>query len=533
MAYIPTKKSDFDARLAPLLPDYSHAPPDARIIDLLQTNALPTPIETKSLQATLSQTPNRIAELDSLIDSTASLLRYLTNDRKQALENQVNAKTILSPCRRLPNELLINIFIRCLSARDQLDSPSNPGAFHWTLSHVCRKWREVAICTPEIWSRIHLDFVHDWFLTGSRIHEAAFKLGVVLDRARPHDLDVFISLKDDISTHPICVVLLPTVRYWKSLKVYGNPDFLLPWRGFLDRLETVDVWCDELVGPQAVETFAVAPRLCSFKKSWDLPFLLPANLVEFHDSHPFNENTCTILHHLVNIRSLSLLCSAYSSELTRICLPRVSQLRLKMNGQAVDTASLTYNHFDLPSLTHLKICAFPSWEPIVSPQAHQPMRSSTVTHLTLTWLPISRYDSSVDLALEHSYSTLTNLRCLTLEHWPMMDRFLGTLCIRPGRNVIFPKMSELDVFCGSDHGVLLDMHILIELIQSRRDQGALQEFKITWRGGVVNDDADTRSQWQQLCAPGGGIQISASIEGGVTFLILLLLTERFAALDAN
>ncbi|KAK0462126.1 hypothetical protein IW261DRAFT_1348449, partial [Armillaria novae-zelandiae] len=158
MAYIPTKKSDFDPRLASLLPDYSHAPPDARIIHLLQTNSPPTPIETQSLQATLSETPHRIAELDSLIGPATSLPRYLTKDRNQALENEADAKKILSPCRQLPNELLIDIFIRCLSGRDQLDSPSNPGAFHWTLSHVCRKWREVAIGTPEIWSSIHLDF---------------------------------------------------------------------------------------------------------------------------------------------------------------------------------------------------------------------------------------------------------------------------------------------------------------------------------------------------------------------------------------
>ncbi|KAK0466605.1 hypothetical protein IW261DRAFT_1683506, partial [Armillaria novae-zelandiae] len=99
-----------------------------------------------------------IAELDSLIDSTTSLLRYLTKDRNQALENQANAKKILSPCRRLPNELLTDIFIRCSSVCDELDSPLNPGAFHWTLSHVCRKWREVAIGTPEMWSHIRLSF---------------------------------------------------------------------------------------------------------------------------------------------------------------------------------------------------------------------------------------------------------------------------------------------------------------------------------------------------------------------------------------
>ncbi|KAK0467613.1 hypothetical protein IW261DRAFT_1680124 [Armillaria novae-zelandiae] len=512
MAYIPTKKSDFDPRLAPLLPDYSHAPPDARIIELLQNNAPPTPIEMQSLSATLSETPNRIAELDSLIDSTTSLLRYLTNDRNQALENEANAKNILSPCHRLPNELLANIFIRCLSVWDGLDSPLEPGAFHWTLSH--------------------LSFTNNRLLTGSRIHEAAFMLGVVLDRARPHNLDVLIQLKDDISTHPVCAVLLTTVRYWKSLNVYGNPDFLSPCHGFFDRLETAFVLDDDHVEPQAVDAFAVAPRLRSFRKTCDLPFLLPANLVEFHDHNPFNENTCTTLRHLVNIRILSLSCSAYSSESPRICLPRVSQLELKRNGQAVGTASLTYNRFDLPSLTHLKIWTFPLRKPMVSLPAPQPMRSSTVTHLTLTGTPFNRHDSSVDLELEASYSTLTNIRCFTLKNWPKMDRFLGTLSIHPGRNVIFPKMSELGVCC-SDYYSRLDMHILVELIQSRRDQGALRKFNITWRGGDVNYDADTRSRWQQLCVPGGGVQISASIGGGVTFLKLLLSTEKFAGLDAN
>ncbi|KAK0467603.1 hypothetical protein IW261DRAFT_1519062 [Armillaria novae-zelandiae] len=170
---------------------------------------------------------------------------------------------------------------------------------------------------------------------------------------------------------------------------------------------------------------------------------------------------------------------------------------------------------------------------MVSPQAPQPIRSSTVTHLTLTRTPFIRYDSSVDLELEASYSTLTNIRCLTFEYWPNINPFLRTLSIRPAKNVIFPKMSELGVFCRNKRSSPLDMHILVELIQSRRDHGALREFKITWREGAVNYDADTRSRWQQLCAPGGGVQISASIEGGVTFLKLLLSTERFAGLDAN
>ncbi|KAK0491711.1 hypothetical protein EDD18DRAFT_1358484 [Armillaria luteobubalina] len=169
MAYIKTKKSDFDPRLAPLLPDYSHAPPDARVIELLQTNTLPTPIERITFEATLSKTPDRIAELDSLILSTTSLLRYLTKDRNHAIENQANAKKILSPSRRLPTKLLTKIFIHCSSSYGRSGCPLDPRALPWKLSHVCRKWRAAAIATPELWSNVCLDFVRDRFLDGSRI----------------------------------------------------------------------------------------------------------------------------------------------------------------------------------------------------------------------------------------------------------------------------------------------------------------------------------------------------------------------------
>ncbi|KAK0479842.1 hypothetical protein EDD18DRAFT_1012523, partial [Armillaria luteobubalina] len=114
----------------------------------LQTNAPPTTIERDRLEATLSETPGRIAELDSLILSTTSLLRYLNKDHNQAVKNQANAKKILSPCRRLPTEVLTEIFIRCLPLYDPGGSPLDPRAFPWTLSHVCRKWREVAVGTP-------------------------------------------------------------------------------------------------------------------------------------------------------------------------------------------------------------------------------------------------------------------------------------------------------------------------------------------------------------------------------------------------
>ncbi|KAK0466626.1 hypothetical protein IW261DRAFT_1373321, partial [Armillaria novae-zelandiae] len=521
MAYIPTKKLDFDTRLAPLLPDYSHAPPDARTIELLKTNAPPTPIEMKSLEATLLETPDRIAELDSIIDSTTSLLRYLTKDRNQAIENHANAKKILSPSRRLPPEVLTETFIRCSPLYGGERPPLDPRALPWTLSHVCKKWRTVVINTPELWSSIFVNFRSDKFLNGRRAHEAAFMLGTILDRARPNDLDVIIGLTGDVSTHPACAVLLSSVRRWKSLYVTGQScdlGFLSPCRGFLDRLEAAAVAVSGRLRSEAVDTFAVAPRLRYFVKTWDAPFLLPANLVDFEDSAPFNENTCTTLRHLVNIKYLSISCSSYSSELPQIDLPRLSELKLKVNlyGWKWD-AFCTYNHFKFPFLTHLQMMLTSS-DTEIPTRVPQPISSSTVSSLILTWInQFSWQDSSGGILRKlFSLCELPNLQRLTVEYCPNINCFLDALYILPRKNVMFPKMSTLDIKCVpmcNFHADLLDMHILVDLLQSRRDRGALHEFNITWRWGVVNDDADTRSRWQQLCAPGGGIQISGFIEG--------------------
>ncbi|KAK0479824.1 hypothetical protein EDD18DRAFT_1364089 [Armillaria luteobubalina] len=278
----------------------------------------------------------------------------------------------------------------------------------------------------------------------------------------------------------------------------------------------------------------MAPHLRSFAKALDAPFLLPANLVEFEDSNLFNKSTRATIHNLVNIKYLSFVCSSYSSGLPHIHLPRLSQLELCVYLSSVGDAFVTYNHFELPFLTHLQMILICSQMKIPT-QVFQPISSSTVSSLVLAWFHYPpRIHSVSDIELDLSLlCTMPNLQFLTVKDCSNINLFLGGLSILSGKKVIFPKMSTLDINCEHNHDLsegLLDMHILVELLQSRRDHGALREFYITWERGLVNDDADTCSRWEQLSAPGGGIQISAFIEGGVTFLILLLSTERFVGL---
>ncbi|KAK0185342.1 hypothetical protein F5146DRAFT_1072486 [Armillaria mellea] len=133
--------------------------PTARIIELLRTNDPPTPFERKGLETTLSKAPDRIAELDSLIHATTSLLEYLIKDRNQAVANQADAKKILSPSRRLPPEVLTEIFIWGWTLYSQHIFPLRSNAVSWRLARVSKKWREVAITTPKIWSHIQFELL--------------------------------------------------------------------------------------------------------------------------------------------------------------------------------------------------------------------------------------------------------------------------------------------------------------------------------------------------------------------------------------
>ncbi len=150
---------------------------------------------------------------------------------------------------------------------------------------------KLPLLPPKIWSNIRLNFGSDKLLRGSRVNEAAFMLGVSLDRARPHDLNIVIQHDDDISAHLACAVLLPSVQYWKSLEVWGASScdlgFLSPCRGFFTQLETAEVRGHyQCHASEPIDIFSTAPCLRSFTKSLNAPFSLPANLIKFRDSLP-------------------------------------------------------------------------------------------------------------------------------------------------------------------------------------------------------------------------------------------------------
>ena len=112
----------------------------------------------RSLQATRAS----VEELTSKIDAAESALAQLVRDsrlaitelegQRAALEDQVSRTlAYLSPIRRLPMELLREIFVWSFEEH---------ACSAWVLAAVCPSWRRLALRIPLIWSKVCSFFIY-------------------------------------------------------------------------------------------------------------------------------------------------------------------------------------------------------------------------------------------------------------------------------------------------------------------------------------------------------------------------------------
>ncbi|KAJ6479314.1 hypothetical protein C8R47DRAFT_1286170, partial [Mycena vitilis] len=90
----------------------------------------------------------RISSLDASITAAEDILLHLLNKRKRAVEDAHRGAAILSIIRRLPEDILTEIFVHTLPdvpRRRPMDrSP-------WVLGRVCGRWRSISIFLSTLW----------------------------------------------------------------------------------------------------------------------------------------------------------------------------------------------------------------------------------------------------------------------------------------------------------------------------------------------------------------------------------------------
>ncbi|KAE9401409.1 hypothetical protein BT96DRAFT_817979, partial [Gymnopus androsaceus JB14] len=121
---------------------------------IIQTNYVPSTEELVHLEALLTEPQLQLAQLELEVARVQNLLDTLLLKRAHVKTYVEAHRMLMSPMRRLPEETLSEIFIRCLpeeryAVRSLAEAPL-------LLTTVSREWRRIALATPALWNSLHI-----------------------------------------------------------------------------------------------------------------------------------------------------------------------------------------------------------------------------------------------------------------------------------------------------------------------------------------------------------------------------------------
>ncbi|KAJ7918994.1 hypothetical protein B0H13DRAFT_2657103 [Mycena leptocephala] len=122
--------------------------------EILHTNAVPSDAECQRIRELLVGPRRVAAELSDEIERLQGLIHQLTEKRAH-LNDFIDAHAaLISPVRRLPEDVVAEIFAASLpSDRNAIMSGAESPLL---LCHVCKAWRNLALLTPFLWTSLHI-----------------------------------------------------------------------------------------------------------------------------------------------------------------------------------------------------------------------------------------------------------------------------------------------------------------------------------------------------------------------------------------
>ncbi|KAF7364018.1 hypothetical protein MSAN_01060500 [Mycena sanguinolenta] len=283
-------------------------PPD-HLVDLLNSNALPSSIESR-------HTISYIDELESQISMLDKATEPIQLRRAELMQTIKTYKAILSPIRCIPFEILGEIFY--LVVWETFHSyPRLPVTQHapWLFTRVSRRWSAVALGTPKLWSMILVDEGYRGQLPLTELCLARSRnvpLNVKILYRRQHNahvvevLDVLLSLSDRWRTAELMVESLSATTC-KLLQRLTRIHGLSNLKTLVIDLDTPDQ--DSGLDAAFWNIFAVAPQLTSLEACfWDdrslrrAPFSFPWHqLTRVRTTAASNTQALSLLGKLPNI----------------------------------------------------------------------------------------------------------------------------------------------------------------------------------------------------------------------------------------
>lgn len=406
-------------------------------------------------------------DLTQLEEKISAMQRALISlgQEKERLQDVIDeCSIILHPMRRLPTDILEEIFLSSngdLQAEDKgwsgpssLDSHQIP----WRISQVSSRWRSVALALPRLWSyvRIIIGLGGSDVLPAHISQQLAFYLAAQLHRSTSHPLSVtlYSACREVSSSNSLLQILLPTSPRWKRLTLHCLSPFrnvLSSMVGSFEDLQTlhltisiVDVLeSDDESSLLALDIFQTAPTLRTVTMSPQTlrSCKLPLSQITRYQFH-YEPSISIILGALTlmpNLQSLSgLLCTSVEPT-NPLFILELERLRSLYLASFVPCDYGLLKHLSLPSLQYLDISCgtFPS------PMSKALLDMIDRSQCSITKLRVSSLSFSDDTCL-HLLKGLPTIQTLILQ-CPKAStlKFITTLCDQTN---LVPSLKQLALY---------------------------------------------------------------------------------------
>ncbi|KAJ8073126.1 hypothetical protein PM082_019994 [Marasmius tenuissimus] len=337
------------------------------------------------------QTSECLRELDEKIKRLSDSLVSLQEERAPLAERQRLQASILHPIRRVPPEILTEVFRIC-TANDATEQSmpflcpddwlSFPGSLDtrkapWILGQVCRGWREVATSASDLWTQISVPFKSK---ASSRLL-SALNRNLRLQLERSHKRPLTVAHRDPYGgiENPLLLVLRNSHSRWERAFLDGSIEtfrHLVPSGASFPLLKTlqlsfdVDHWEDN---PPYI-SFSNTPTLERLTLCGDLTAVLCTNHQipwksvihyasrDFTTCTPPTDNQFLILPKLENIET----CVIDTSEGEYVGVPSTPSLELKfLHTLVISYPEILEGDSSIPSLLRwlvlpaLRVLRFP------------------------------------------------------------------------------------------------------------------------------------------------------------------------------
>ncbi|KAJ7912894.1 hypothetical protein B0H13DRAFT_2659840 [Mycena leptocephala] len=201
---------------------------DSPFQEILHTNAVPSDEECDAIRHFLETPLKELAGLTDRFTHLQHLLDDVSKKRDQMKECIDAHLAVVSPVRRLPEDIIRSIFLRTLPTTRNPTISIDEAPF--LLCRICRSWRIIALSSPRLWASIHIVVP-----TQSRVQRLTDLVATWFTRSGTVPLDISMAFSAscgtecDIST--LLSVLVAASRRWKQIQIVVGLSFGQSFRG--------------------------------------------------------------------------------------------------------------------------------------------------------------------------------------------------------------------------------------------------------------------------------------------------------------